>query len=1194
MALGLKFASATRSKAAIGLSGALMVLLAALWLPGAEAEEKDQKGDKAKIEKTAPLIKDLPQVKLEPVPAPVIKEPVKPAEPAPTVVPGVKIDPKVLKDPRVDSLPAPVIKDTSPKVVPGSKIDPGVADKILIDPKRLPIKPGTLKIIQPPLFGYADLHAHPASFLGFGGQEDGQRGMLWGRPAVGATRTRSFSQRYGTCPHGNHAPGFDEDPIRKMVRDTIIGVADGRTRFPHGDNGSPDFSSWPHSLVLSHQQIDVPWLQRAHRGGLRLMVASTVDNEVISTLHRSWDLGKTYEIARALLQGRDLRPFLLMPRPNFAYESSLTQIAFIKQMVSENTAWMEIALTGADARRIVSEGKLAIVLAVEMDNLEPAQILRLVNEQDVRVVTPIHFVDNSFGGAAAYSDIFSLLNGIVGRAHDLTGAPGPYELIEDAKLDFRINRFGGTMAPQIEALTSSALRWRPVGTDCAPTSRVRGRIGGLGCAGSRNALGLVDNGRDIEALIRAGVMVDMAHMSQLSTEETLGIAERLSCPVIYTHGELRPDHFEEGASERSLLEPQADKLFALGGVMGMGTGPGKPFDHPDRVYFNYGNPLIELAGSRNNWSFDLRQTEAQATFRNSGFTRWRTTVRIGQDNIEGGNPLTAALLDSAGRDIGSCSLNPGNHGVNAGTVLGPIECTLTTSRNLSDVRGVKLKHGASCGWPCSGDNVDIEELRVEALTSDTRGWLTVLQRTGGREGEVVRLKGVGPDPASREATALGSNYYITNLLPRPTAMGRIPALTIATYTNEDDLERSGAAVFNTELSGHRTSVEMDLHGGRTIPNGTLTIDTLSLPTSSETIETLTTFKLSNGHPDADMLNKVIAIRAAAARGTINPMDLDFMIGGLAAVIGSAAPTAMADPVSAGLGLIFSGLLADAGIDPLRDNWSTRVAIWAGPTPLLVGYLPTQRLKGGQGDATLFRGLPKGIQEGELYSGLIIDYMLRDDLDNGSKLEFSVTFADGSRSTRRAGPGVKLSGGNEYRAYIPFDRQQAGRDITTFTVARTDGTDIRLRSLDLGVARDPMGEWGKHYLELAGRTRIPGQIALGTDLSGFEALLPFTAAPLSYPFDIERVAGRTDPARSRLGVPASLNVDTIEGRRVLNVKTDGISTVGQLPDFVASAHLLNDVAGNPKQVGPELFSSADAFVKSWEKLDTIRGADRCTP
>lgn len=1144
-----------------------IVLASAVWFPAATAEEKDTKTQKPKVEKAAPPVMIVPGPKVVSPTDPAIKEPVKPAAKEPSVVPGVTLDKRVVERP-------------------------------MVDPGRLKIDPDLLKpVAPPPLFGYADLHTHPASFLGFGGQSDGKRGMMWGRPAVGATRTLDFAQRYGTCAHENHAPGFDEDPIRKMVRDTIISVADGRTRYPHGPNSAGSFPAWPHSLVLSHQQIDVPWLERAHQGGLRLMVAATVDNEVISTLHRTWDLGKTYEIARALLQGRDLRPFLLMPRPNFAYDSSVTQIAFIRQMVSENSDWMEIALTGADARRIISEGKLAIVLAVEMDSLEPAQILRLVNEQGVRLATPIHFVDNSFGGAAAYSDIFSLLNGIVGRADASSGAPSPYELIADSNLDFRINRFGGVMAPQIESLTNSALRWRPVGTDCPPTAPSMVREADLGCPGSRNAKGLVDHGRAIEDLIRAGAMVDMAHMSELSTEKTLDIAERLSCPVVYTHGDSRPDGFAVGASERSIRESELDRLFALGGVMGLGTGPGDEFDEPDRVYFNYGNPLIELAGSRNNWTFDLRQVEANATFRNSPFTRWRTTVRIGQDNVEGGNPLVATLMTSSGSEIGSCNLNPGNHGVNGGAVLGPIECTLSRSHNIADVRAVKLKHSGGCNFPCTGDNVDIEELRVEALTGDARGWLTLVQRTGGREGEVVRLKGAMSLPSridSQVREALASEFYVTHLLPRPRTISTISSLRIATFTNEDDLLRSGAAVFSTDLSGHRTSVKIDLNGGGTMPSGTLSSDTLTLSSGRETLKTLTAFRLRNGHPDAEMLNKIIAIRAAASRGAISPLDLDFMVGGLAAIIGSAAPMAMADPVTAGLGLIFSGLLADAGIDPLRDNWSTRIAVWANTTPLLVGYLPTQRLKGQQPDALLYRGLPDGIVEADLYSGIILDYILRDDLDDGNKLEFSVSFADGSRYARRAARGVKLSGGKEYRAYIPFDRQQAGRDFASFSVSRTDGTDIRLRSLDIGVARDPMGKWGEEYLHLAARARVPGQIALGTDLSGFEALLPFTAAPLSYPFNIETIAGRTDPARSALSVPALLGADRLMGGRVLSVKTDGISTVGQLPDFVASAHLLNTSAAGSKRVGPELFSSADAYVKSWERLDTIRGADRCTP
>lgn len=1071
-----------------------------------------------------------------------------------------------------------------------------------IQPGRIRDIPGATGVLQDALrgtlFGFADLHTHPASFLAFGGQEDGRRGMMWGRPGVGASRDVPMDMRFGACAHENHAPGFDEDPIRRMIRGAVIDQTDGRTRYPHGPDGR--FRNWPSSLILSHQQIDVPWLKRAYHGGLRLIVAATVDNEVITTLNRDWDLGKTYELSRALLQGRDIRPFLRMPRAAFGFESARRQIAFIRQMVSEQSDWMEIALSGAEARRIVSAGKLAVVLGLEMDTLTPEEVRRLVADDGVRVVTPIHFVDNAFGGAAAYEPIFSLLTGIIGAPKPATGVPGPYDTVSDPTLDFRMHALGGHLAPRVNALTSSGLRWRAVGEPCRPDATSRVRPDGLGCEGSRNALGLTDAGA-IEDLIRAGAIVDVAHMSQNSMHETLAIAERLSCPVVDTHTGVRPDTFAVGATERSIRESDLARLFSLDGVIGLGTGPGAPWEHPELVYYNAGNPLIELAGARGAWSFDLRQREARASFSDGTFTAFRTVVRIGRDNVERGNTLTVRLRSGAGATIAACPINTADAGIAAGSVHGPIVCRTDRPRSVGEIDRVELEHTAACGVGCTGDNVDIDELRVEADVGGVRGWLTVVQRTGGLEGEVARLKAPMLLPALASGAVLRSEAYITHILPRRADIAPFSTFRIATLTNEDDLSRSAPGSVRAELAGHRDGVAVELAGGGPL-HDTLSEDVLNFPSRRETVGTVTSLTLGVGRADISMVDAIVAIQDKAARGVVSPLEIDFIIGFVVVLVGALAVafTPVGLGVATGLTAAFLGLLTTlgVGVDPLRDNWSTRIAVWAGRTPLLVGYTPTQRLTGLQPDSTIFVGLPDGIRDTGVYAGIVVDYMLRDSLADGSSLVFEVTMTDGSRARREAAPGAPVAGGKVWRSFVPFDRARLGQELAALTVRRAGSGDVRFRSLKIGAAQDPMGAWAAEYRRVAGLARRAGQVAVGTDLSGFEPLLPFTAAPITYPFDVEVAAGRADPARARAGVPATLDVDVLSGgapgtarlSRRLDVRTEGIATIGQLPDFIYASAQIDGPRGSG--VGANLFTSVDAFVRSWERLDTIRGAERC--
>lgn len=320
-------------------------------------------------------------------------------------------------------------------------VNPAVAPFFVFDPTDR-ITPGRPIIFPSPrevLFGYFDLHTHPASFLGFGGRQDGRQGMMWGRPAVdgdGALsgfRSLSAADRFGQCFPEDHS-AKESDIIQKELRKLIMESADARTHAPHSNRGPARSDDWPNSLMLSHQQIDVEWLRRAYQGGLRAIVAAAVDNEVVDTAYDK-TFGNLLPLVDAFLDGRPIRPFLGMPRPEFGFETARQQLAFIRQLVEQNSDFMEIALTSSDARRIIAErGKMAVILGLELDTLSPVQIRQLVEEDDVRLVTPIHFVDNEIGGAAAYETIFALLNGVVG----VNGRP--YALVDDENLDFHLGR----------------------------------------------------------------------------------------------------------------------------------------------------------------------------------------------------------------------------------------------------------------------------------------------------------------------------------------------------------------------------------------------------------------------------------------------------------------------------------------------------------------------------------------------------------------------------------------------------------------------------------------------------------------------------------------------------------------------------------------------------------------------------------
>src|SRR5262249_17780428 len=86
------------------------------------------------------------------------------------------------------------------------------------------------------------------------------------------------------------------------------------------------------------------------------------------------------------------------------------QISALKSWAKTNAAWMEIAYSAADARRIVGAGKLAVVLGVESDyafgaedrTFDPVDRLDHYYDAGVRTFYLAHKVTSRLAGADVY------------------------------------------------------------------------------------------------------------------------------------------------------------------------------------------------------------------------------------------------------------------------------------------------------------------------------------------------------------------------------------------------------------------------------------------------------------------------------------------------------------------------------------------------------------------------------------------------------------------------------------------------------------------------------------------------------------------------------------------------------------------------------------------------------------------------
>ena len=181
-----------------------------------------------------------------------------------------------------------------------------------------------------------------------------------------------------------------------------------RTALGHGLS----FEGWPLWKSPDHQRMYYLWLERAWRGGLRLMIVQAVNNElncglaprrVDTVTDASFGCSDMAAVDRQIQAAKDLETFI------------------DEKAGGPGQGWYRIVYSPAQARAAMAAGKLAVVLGIEVDNLfncrdglcneahVDAQLRKYYN-MGVRHAYPIHLFDNDFGGAAYYFEPFNVGN----------------------------------------------------------------------------------------------------------------------------------------------------------------------------------------------------------------------------------------------------------------------------------------------------------------------------------------------------------------------------------------------------------------------------------------------------------------------------------------------------------------------------------------------------------------------------------------------------------------------------------------------------------------------------------------------------------------------------------------------------------------------------------------------------------------
>ena len=487
-----------------------------------------------------------------------------------------------------------------------SVIDDSISAHINLDFVRFTKIPNSYR---GPVWGYADYHTHPASHLAFGGV----RGIhtVWGNPGTAAADYDNGKLVACDIPHCT--PGHDGGPTAEIV---INQIEERGKKLTHKRSGGPEFKDFPSFLSGAHQQMHITQIRRNYEGGLRLMAALVTNNRAVEYLMSKF--------------GPDGK----IPPPSSDREVLEAGLQSIKDVVKSNNDWMEIAFTPDDARRIIGENKLAVVLGVEVDQLgqlnsaEPEsadQEVEYLWGLGVRAVTPIHGTDNRLGGTAVFRDLYNGTNDFLYRgAFNLTkddlpnypprffqvregGCLGPLFEQRGECVLFRLSN------PQQRLIIKNLFGRRPFPED-VPAPMYDNFLG------QKNVHGLTIYGREyIEALMSRGMLIDTAHMSDASVQDVFDVIGKrvkekhpVDCsgfaldadlpnipqvcfddayPTIISHAHFRAQSFYEKPTLVGLARPSeyqisnrnVEMLQRIGGVIGPFVAE-KPLDIPPDQY----------------------------------------------------------------------------------------------------------------------------------------------------------------------------------------------------------------------------------------------------------------------------------------------------------------------------------------------------------------------------------------------------------------------------------------------------------------------------------------------------------------------------------------------------------------------------------------------------------------------------------
>lgn len=411
--------------------------------------------------------------------------------------------------------------------------------------------------------GYVDPHVHGQTHEFLGGR------VICSPPF----------HRYGApsalvdCPDHQVADGRGA-----LLEDVLSGNTPGTG---HDPVGWPTFSYWPNPHSLTHQQVYYRWLERSWRAGLRIHTSLLTENNVLCEIY-PLKKNSCDDRDAVRLQAKDMRAM---------------QDYIDAQHGGPGRGWYRIVTDPFEARRVINQGKLAVVMGMETSvplgcNVQlgrptctEEQMLTELDEMrrlDISQMELTNKFDNAFTGVAGDAGSTGTLTNAANflntgsflrmRTCPSTNPPG----VEDRLQSPNLGDLPGGPQPQPDQDAIFGAIWKLFGdTGIQP--------GPLYPAGPHcNELGLSPMGeRLLSAMVDRRILVDPDHMSVAGRTAALDYLEQQQAAgravgVVSSHSWSTPDAYP--------------RIYRLGGFVAPYAGDSTGFVDKWRQHLGWADP----------------------------------------------------------------------------------------------------------------------------------------------------------------------------------------------------------------------------------------------------------------------------------------------------------------------------------------------------------------------------------------------------------------------------------------------------------------------------------------------------------------------------------------------------------------------------------------------------------------------------